>query len=95
MIEKTIKLEGIEDAKRLVGITMKCDFPVELINDSITVDAKSIIGIFSLDFGMPITLRMHCDEKNPMVSEFSGFFAYTDRLENTAENKAFLAWILP
>lgn len=78
MIEKTIKLEGIEDAKKLVGITMRCDFPVELINDSITVDAKSIIGIFSLDFGMPITLRMHCDEKDPMVGEFSDFFTQAD-----------------
>ena len=45
MIEKTIKLEGIEDAKRLVGITMKCDFPVELMNGQYYVKRKCHVNI--------------------------------------------------
>ena len=52
----TIKLNSINDVKQFVNIVNKYDFDVDLVSGRYIIDAKSIMGIFSLDLSKEIIL---------------------------------------
>ncbi|MBP3360194.1 MAG: HPr family phosphocarrier protein [Clostridia bacterium] len=58
-------LSSINDVKDFVNIVSRYDFDVDLTSGRYVVDAKSIMGIFSLDLSKPIKVEVHddnCDE---------------------------------
>lgn len=57
-----ISLNTIEKVKTFVNIINKYDFDFDLISGRYVIDAKSIMGIFSLDLSKPITLNVHADD---------------------------------
>ncbi len=57
-----ISLSSIEKVKSFVNDISKCDYDVDLKSGRYTIDAKSIMGIFSLDLSKPITLDILSDE---------------------------------
>ncbi len=59
----TIKLETINDVKNFVSAvtTFECDF--DIVADRYVVDAKSIMGIFSLDLSKPLALQINTDDE--------------------------------
>lgn len=48
--------------KSFVNEVTKFDNEFDLVSGRYVVDAKSIMGIFSLDLSKPITLNIHTDE---------------------------------
>lgn len=58
-----IKLSLAENVKTFVNIVNRYDFDMDLRSGRHVVDAKSILGIFSLDLSKPITLEVD-DEKD-------------------------------
>jgi len=54
-----IKLEGIEDVKQFVNRLTHIEGEFDLIQGKYVVDAKSILGIFSLDLEKPMELKMY------------------------------------
>jgi len=73
MIKKQINLTTIEQAQQFVSICMALDFKVELVSDPYVVDAKSIMGLLSLDFSKPITVQAHCAADDPFFDRISAF----------------------
>ena len=63
MREVKIKLDTINDVKNFVSaVTLfECDF--DIVADSYIVDAKSIMGIFSLDLSKPLSLHNNTDDE--------------------------------
>lgn len=57
MKEKKIRLESPDIAHEFVKCTSKCDFDVDIMYGHITIDAKSVVGVFSLDLNKPIMVR--------------------------------------
>lgn len=57
MVTYKISLATINDVKDFVNMVMKYDFEVDLVSGRYAVDAKSIMGIFSLDLSKPIELN--------------------------------------
>ena len=57
MTKATVSLQAINDVKDFVNIVMKYDFDIDLVSGRYAVDAKSIMGIFSLDLSKPIELN--------------------------------------
>ena len=55
-------LSSINDVKDFVNIVSRYDFDVDLTSGRYVVDAKSIMGIFSLDLSKPINLNIHADD---------------------------------
>ena len=53
----TIKLSLAENVKSFVNIVNRYPYDVDLRAGRHVVDAKSILGIFSLDLSKPITMR--------------------------------------
>ncbi len=68
-----IMLNTINDVKVFVNTVSKYDFDVDLISGRYAVDAKSIMGIFSLDLSKPITLEARTDEESPFFDEIAKF----------------------
>ena len=58
----TIKLSTIEDVRNFVNAATKCDADIDLESGRYVVDAKSIMGIFSLDLMKPIKMTIHADD---------------------------------
>ena len=56
-----IKLSTIEDIRKFVEIVTRLDYDVDLSSGRYVVDAKSIMGIFSLDLMNAIQLTAHTD----------------------------------
>lgn len=57
-----IKLSLAENVKTFVNTVNKYDFDMDLRAGRHVVDAKSILGIFSLDLSRPITLEIDDDK---------------------------------
>ena len=64
MNKMKIRLNATADVREFVRAAEKCDFDVDIQYDSTIVDAKSILGIFSLDVTKPLELVIYDDEKN-------------------------------
>ncbi len=60
-----IKLTMAENVKHFVNIVNKYDFDMDLRAGRHVVDAKSILGIFSLDLSRTITLEVDNADTNP------------------------------
>ena len=61
MKETTIKLTNVQDIRDFVKEVIMTSYEVDLIQGRYVVDAKSIMGIFSLDLLSPIKLVAHSD----------------------------------
>lgn len=61
-----ITLDSIDKVKSFVTTIGKYDSDFDLTSGRYVIDAKSIMGIFSLDLSKPITLNIHDDS---VVSE--------------------------
>ena len=56
-----VKLTSIQDVREFMEIVTRCDFEIDLCSGRYVVDAKSIMGIFSLDLSKPIDLNIHAE----------------------------------
>ena len=57
-----ISLNSIDKVKSFVNDVTKFDCDFDLVSGRYVIDAKSIMGIFSLDLSKPITLNVHAEE---------------------------------
>lgn len=69
----SIMLKTINDVKDFVNISNKYDFDVDLTSGRYVVDAKSIMGIFSLDFNKPIKVEVHSADCEKFYEEIKPF----------------------
>lgn len=60
---KTLKLSlnSIDKVKAFVNEISKFDCDFDLVSGRYVIDAKSIMGIFSLDLSKPINLNIHAE----------------------------------
>lgn len=56
-----ISLNSIEKVKSFVNVITQFDNDFDLVSGRYVIDAKSIMGIFSLDLSKPIDLNIHAD----------------------------------
>ena len=56
-----ISLNSIEKVKSFVNDVTRFDSDFDLVSGRYVIDAKSIMGIFSLDLSKPINLNIHAD----------------------------------
>ena len=68
-----IMLSSINDVKNLVNIVNKYDFDIDLISDRYVVDAKSIMGIFSLDLTKTIKVEAHSDDAAAFLADIAPY----------------------
>ena len=59
-----ISLNSIDKVKNFVNLINRFDNDFDLVSGRYVIDAKSIMGIFSLDLSKPIALNIYADDKN-------------------------------
>ena len=70
-----ILLGSINDIKAFVNIVNKYEFDVDLTSGRYVVDAKSIMGIFSLDLSKVIRVDIHsdCESADKFIEEIKPY----------------------
>ena len=68
---KTVKisLNSIDKVKSFVNEITKYDYDFDLVSGRYVIDAKSIMGIFSLDLSKAIDLNIHADDNVEEIME--------------------------
>ena len=73
MKEATILLQSIEDVKEFNRIVAIYDGDVDLVSGRYVIDAKSIMGLFSLDLSKPINIQVHGDNPDTLIDSLKAF----------------------
>ena len=68
-----IKLSYAEEVKTFVNTVNRYPYDVDLRAGRHVVDAKSILGIFSLDLSKPITLEIYDDNCEDLIRDIQQF----------------------
>lgn len=66
MIKTKIKLSMISDVKEFLDVAFKIECDIDLVKDRYIVDAKSTLGIFTMDLSKPIELVIHSNDESLM-----------------------------
>lgn len=73
MKEITIKLSNVQDIREFVNLVILADYDVDLVQGRYVIDAKSIMGIFSLDLLSPINLVAHTNNADALFKGIERF----------------------
>lgn len=73
MIQSKIRLNATEDVQEFVSAACKCDFDIDIYYNRIMIDAKSILGILSMDLTRELTVDCHGEsaEFNRTLKKFA------------------------
>ena len=73
MTTAKIRINTIEDVKNFVSVVTGVDFDVDIVSGRYAIDAKSIMGIFSLDLSKELELRIHSDNCGEFLDDIKGY----------------------
>lgn len=61
--EKKIMLLSVDEAKRFVQEASRCEFDIDVFYNRVTIDAKSILGVLSLDLTRVLTVQLNGEDE--------------------------------
>lgn len=64
MNEKQIKLSGTSDVREFVREAEKCDFDIDIFYNRVIIDAKSFLGVLSMDLSQILTVKYGGKDSN-------------------------------
>lgn len=68
-----ISLQMASQVKTFVAIVQKYSYDIDLRSDRYVVDAKSILGIFSLDLSKPLHVEIHSADCDDLLADLKQF----------------------
>lgn len=80
MLEKTLFLGNIDDVKNFVDMANTKPYDIELMSGKYIVNAKSIMGVFSLDLTKPVIMVAHCDTAGELSRQIAPY-VFVDKKE--------------
>lgn len=69
MVSYSVCLRNSDNVKNLVSIVDKLYYDVDLLDGSVVVDAKSLIGVMTMDLSEKLELRLHTDNEDETLKE--------------------------
>ena len=69
----TISLTQVQQVQQFVDLVSKYSFDVDIVSGRYTVNAKSLLGIYSLDLNKPLKVLIYSDECEELKSELKEF----------------------
>jgi phosphotransferase system HPr-like phosphotransfer protein len=54
---KTIRLNELDEVKEFVKAAEDCDFDIDISYNRVIIDAKSLLGVLSLDLSQDLTVK--------------------------------------
>lgn len=74
-----IILPTVAEAKKFVAVAAKCEFDIDVYYNRVTIDAKSILGVLSMDLTKVLTVEFNGED-----AEFEAFLKTKVPGSNTA-----------
>lgn len=68
-----ILLSMAESVKKFVAVVSKYPYDIDLRSGRFVIDAKSLLGIFSLDLSKPIVLEAHSDNCKDLLADLKDY----------------------
>ncbi|MBQ9008268.1 MAG: HPr family phosphocarrier protein [Clostridia bacterium] len=62
-----------DDVKKFVAIASRYPYDIDLRSGRYVVDAKSLLGIFSIDLSKPITMTIYSDSCEDLLEEIKPY----------------------
>lgn len=69
MVSYSVCLRNSDNVKNLVSIVDKLNYDADLLDGSVVVDAKSLIGVMTMDLSEKLELRLHTDNEDEALKE--------------------------
>lgn len=73
MTKRNIKLNSMKEIDAFNKLCTKFDCEMDLVSGKYYVNAKSIMGIFSLDLDLPLTLIAETDDEAAVDAAFKDY----------------------
>lgn len=73
MYTTSILLSSIEAVKKFVLLANSYNFPINLATDKYKIDAKSIMGFFSLDLSKPLKIEVDSNDAGDFIRQLQQF----------------------
>lgn len=73
MVKRKVRIENMKDVDTFNKLRSKFDCDMDLISGKYYVNAKSIMGIFSLDLEMPLELVADMEDEKIVDNVFKEF----------------------
>lgn len=73
MKEFKVKIETIDEVKKFVSTVMTFNYDIDLTSGRYAIDAKSIMGIFSIDLSKELKLVAHTDDTAELEAAIGQF----------------------
>ena len=70
MVECNILLDTIDKIADFIKVVSKIEYDVDLVKGRYTVDAKSVVGVFTLDLSKEAKIIIHTDDES-ILDKFS------------------------
>ncbi len=73
MMECHIKLNRAEDVQEFVDAASRCDFDIDVFYNRVVIDAKSMLGVLSMDLSKVLTVKCHGESQDfgKVVAKFA------------------------
>ena len=69
----TISLTQVHQVQQFVNLVNKYPFDVDIVSGRYTVNAKSLLGIYSLDLNKPLKVLIYSDDCEELKTELKEF----------------------
>lgn len=69
MIKLNLQMQQVDQVKEFVNLLSKYPYEMDLVSGRYTIDAKSLLGIYSLDLSNPLTLVIYAEECDELLSQ--------------------------
>ena len=73
MVKRKVRIENMKDVDTFNKLCSKFDCDMDLLSGKYYVNAKSIMGIFSLDLEMPLELAADMEDEKIVDNVFKEF----------------------
>ena len=73
MTTTNIQLSNFADVQTFVNTITRFAFDIDLVSGRYIIDAKSIMGIYSLDLNHPIELHAHTDDAEELFAQIDKY----------------------
>lgn len=69
----TISLSQVSQVQEFVNLVTKFPYDVDMVSGRYTVDAKSMLGIYSLDLSRPLQVLIYSDDCEDLKKSLEAF----------------------
>ena len=71
MTEFKILVNSVKKVHDFVDLACSYPFDIDILQGKYLINAKSIMGVFSLEIDAPLTVKADCDENNHFIEKAS------------------------